>query len=122
MAIYKIKFDIYMPRSYFIIQLFLLIALTCISRFGYRVFRAILIRLENTKKTTNTMLIGAGDAGRIIIDEVRMNKNSQDVPISCVIDDNKSNIAGADAYGIHTYLFDGDSKKLKAYLDKLLSK
>ena len=87
MAIYKIKFDILMPRSYFIIQLFLLIALTCISRFGYRVFRAILIRLENTKKTTNTMLIGAGDAGRIIIDEVRMNKNNQDVRISCVIDD-----------------------------------
>lgn len=92
MALYKIKFDIYMPRSYFIIQLFLLIALTCISRFGYRVFRAILIRLENTKKTTNTMLIGAGDAGRIIIDEVRMNKNSQDVRISCVIDDNKSKV------------------------------
>ena len=92
MAIYKIKFDILMPRSYFIIQLFLLIALTCISRFGYRVFRAILIRLENTKKTTNTMLIGAGDAGRIIIDEVRMNKNSQDVRISCVIDDNKSKV------------------------------
>ena len=92
MAIYKIKFDILMPRSYFIIQLFLLIALTCISRFGYRVFRAILIRLENTKKTTNTMLIGAGDAGRIIIDEVRMNKNNQDVRISCVIDDNKSKV------------------------------
>lgn len=92
MAIYKIKFNIYMPRSYFIIQLFLLITLTCISRFGYRVFRAILIRLENTKKTTNTMLIGAGDAGRIIIDEVRMNKNSQDVRISCVIDDNKSKV------------------------------
>ena len=92
MAIYKIKFDILMPRSSFIIQLFLLIALTCISRFGYRVFRAILIRLENTKKTTNTMLIGAGDAGRIIIDEVRMNKNSQDVRISCVIDDNKSKV------------------------------
>lgn len=92
MAIYKIKFNIYMPRSYFIIQLFLFITLTCISRFGYRVFRAILIRLENTKKTTNTMLIGAGDAGRIIIDEVRMNKNSQDVRISCVIDDNKSKV------------------------------
>ena len=92
MALYKIKFNINMPRSYFIIQLFLLIALTCISRFGYRVFRAILIRLENTKKTTNTMLIGAGDAGRIIIDEVRMNKNSQDVRISCVIDDNKSKV------------------------------
>ena len=29
---------------------------------------------------------------------------------SIFIDDNKANIAGADAYGIHTYLFDGDSK------------
>ena len=89
MALYKIKFNISMPRSYFIIQLILLIALTCISRFGYRIFRAIIIRLQNTKKKTNTMLIGAGDAGRIIIDEVRMNKDSQDIRISCVIDDNK---------------------------------
>ena len=40
---------------------------------------------------------------------------------SIFIDDNKANIAGADAYGIHTYLFDGDSGKLKAYLDSLLS-
>ena len=92
MALYKIKFNINMPRSYFIIQLFLLIALTCISRFGYRIFRAIIIRLQNTKKKTNTMLIGAGDAGRIIIDEVRMNKDSQDIRISCVIDDNKSKV------------------------------
>ena len=92
MALYKIKFNISMPRSYFIIQLFLLIALTCISRFGYRIFRAIIIRLQNTKKKTNTMLIGAGDAGRIIIDEVRMNKDSQDIRISCVIDDNKSKV------------------------------
>ena len=38
------------------------------------------------------MLIGAGDAGRIIIDEVRMNKDSQDIRISCVIDDNKSKV------------------------------
>ena len=92
MALYKIKFNISMPRSYFIIQLILLIALTCISRFGYRIFRAIIIRLQNTKKKTNTMLIGAGDAGRIIIDEVRMNKDSQDIRISCVIDDNKSKV------------------------------
>ena len=41
---------------------------------------------------------------------------------SIFIDDNKANIAGADAYGINTYLFDGDAKKLKNYLDSLLSK
>ncbi len=36
------------------------------------------------------------------------------------IDDNEKNIRGADAFGIHTYLFDGDVKKLSAYLDKIL--
>ncbi|MBE6589665.1 MAG: HAD family phosphatase [Ruminococcaceae bacterium] len=37
------------------------------------------------------------------------------------VDDNAANIAGAEAYGITGYLFDGDSKKLASYFDKMLS-
>ncbi len=35
------------------------------------------------------------------------------------IDDSEKNIKGAEAYGIRGYLFDGDSKRLKEYIDKL---
>ena len=31
------------------------------------------------------------------------------------VDDNAANIAGAEAYGIHGYLFDGDVERLRAY-------
>ena len=42
-------------------------------------------------------------------------------PTECVfVDDNPANIAGAEAFGIHGYLFDGDVKKLTEYLNKLL--
>ena len=36
------------------------------------------------------------------------------------IDDSKKNIDGAIAYGINGYLFDGDVKKLKEYLETLV--
>jgi putative hydrolase of the HAD superfamily len=38
------------------------------------------------------------------------------------IDDNAKNIAGAEAFGIKGYLFDGDAHRLEEYLDKLLRK
>ncbi len=36
------------------------------------------------------------------------------------VDDRTDNIAGAKAYGIKGYLFDGDANKLKKYLDEIL--
>ena len=38
------------------------------------------------------------------------------------VDDNPGNIAGAEAFGIKGYLFDGETKKLKKYIDKELSR
>jgi HAD superfamily hydrolase (TIGR01509 family) len=38
------------------------------------------------------------------------------------VDDRRDNIEGAESYGINGYIFDGDSEKLKKYLDELLSK
>ena len=35
------------------------------------------------------------------------------------VDDNENNIKGAEAFGIKGYLFDGDSKKLRKYIDSL---
>ena len=36
------------------------------------------------------------------------------------VDDNKNNIEGAERFGITGYLFDGDAKKLREYLDGIL--
>ena len=42
-------------------------------------------------------------------------------PTECLfVDDNAANIAGAEAFGIRGYLFDGDTEQLKRYLKELL--
>ena len=42
-------------------------------------------------------------------------------PSECLfIDDNPANISGAEAFGIHGYLFDGDVERLRLYLEKVL--
>ena len=38
------------------------------------------------------------------------------------VDDNPANIAGAEAYGVHGYLFDGDVERLSSFFEKKLGK
>lgn len=77
-----------MPRSYYFIFTFMLVLFSVVGRFFYRFLR-ILRRIfvsYRFKDTTNIMLIGAGDAGRLIINEV----NSSDqlhAKVVCAIDD-----------------------------------
>lgn len=79
-----------MPRSYYIIYLFLLFAMTCGIRFSYRILRIInMKRTEIAQKKTgnNVMLIGGGVATNAILKEA---ESSQFVSmnIKCIIDDN----------------------------------
>ena len=90
--IYKILFNIAMPRSYYFIQVLLMITLVCITRFGYRVLRTVYIRLQTNRKKKKAMLVGAGDAGRLIIEEIYNNQKSFDTKIVCVVDDDKNKI------------------------------
>lgn len=87
--IYKNMLYIKLPRSYYLIHLLLLILFVCASRFSYRIMRTIYFNYVNYKKKKHAMLIGAGDAGRFLIDEVLNNQSEFDYKISCVIDDNK---------------------------------
>ena len=114
MYIYKSIFKISMPRSTFIIQLFLIIALTCLSRFGYRLLRMLYIRHENKKKSRNTLLVGAGDAGKMIIDEIFNNRAEFDSKIVCVVDDNKNKI-GSHIRGLRV---EGCTKDIEMLADK----
>ena len=111
---YKYIFNISMPRSYFTIQIFLLITFTCFTRLGYRVIRAIYTRFENKKSTRNTMLIGAGDAGKMIIDEIYNNGKDFDTRIVCVIDDNKHKV-GSYIKGIK---IEGTTKSIEKLAEK----
>lgn len=111
---YKTLFAIELPRSFFLIEFFLLVALTCVTRLGYRVARTLYIRIENTKKNTKTMLIGAGDAGRMIIDEIYNNGKAFDAKIVCVVDDNKSKVG----HYIKGLKIEGSTKDIEALANK----
>lgn len=85
-----LMFNFIVPRSYYIIYAFLMIMTTTLSRFSYRGFRAVQRNLKKTgKRPINTMVIGAGEAGSMIIHELRtsrhLNRN-----LVCIIDDNPS--------------------------------
>ena len=82
-----LKFAV-MPRSYFIIQFLLMVLLVGALRFSYRIYRYISIRLEKTDNKVNTMIIGAGDAGRLLITEIHSNQEFNN-KVKCFIDDNK---------------------------------
>ena len=91
-CIYKSIFLIKLPISFYLIEFLLLVMLTCITRLGYRVIRTIYIKIRNRKNSKKTMLIGAGDAGRMIIDEIYNNAESFNSQIVCVVDDNKGKV------------------------------
>ena len=79
-----------MPRSYYLIQLLLMITFTCFTRFGYRALRVIYLHFMYKNKKVRTMLVGAGDAGTIIIDELLKNNDNLDSRIVCIVDDDTS--------------------------------
>ena len=113
--IYKWYFHVQLPRSYFLIQGLLLVACVCFTRLGYRAARAIYISyFEDRTKKKNAMLIGAGNAGRLIIDELRMNQENQDLRIACVIDDNKAKV-GSYIKGIKIC---GTTKDIEKYAEE----
>ena len=90
--LYKAIFKIDMPRSYFLIKAILLIIFVSAVRYAYRIFRTINELRANRKKTKNTMIIGAGEAGRLLINEISNNPVNFDNKIMCIIDDNKNKL------------------------------
>ena len=78
------------PRSFYIFYFFFLTMTTLVTRFSYRILHVLKREIEKPKKRPmNTMVIGAGEAGNIIITELKtsryLNRN-----VVCVIDDNPS--------------------------------
>ena len=90
--IYKIIFHILMPRSYYIIEYMLLLMLIAIVRYSYRIARTFIDSRNNKIGDINTMIIGAGEAGRLLINEIFNNPKNFHNRICCVIDDNKNKV------------------------------
>lgn len=78
------------PRSYYFFYFILLSITTLATRFSYRILHA----LQNgwkksTKHSRNTIVIGAGEAGNMIIKELKSSRYLNQ-RVVCVIDDNPS--------------------------------
>ena len=82
-----IIFDVVdLPASFPLINALFLIALTCGSRFSYRIFRDIRHKNFRSNKLKRTMLIGAGSAGMLVLNDFQKSENSQN-KVVCIIDD-----------------------------------
>lgn len=76
------------PNSYYLFNLFFLVTCIFASRFSYRFFRSLKHKQKNKKNRISVMVIGAGEAGNVIIKEI-VNSNFSTMVIKCVIDDDK---------------------------------
>ncbi len=79
----------HMPRSYYILYLLLLFPMMAGGRFSYRLLRILRQKLytDNLKQPIYTMVIGAGDAGTVIIREMKASYHLSN-QVVCAIDDN----------------------------------
>ncbi len=87
------------PRSFVVLQFVCLLILTLLSRFSYRFIRK--QRDWHTHRCADvrrTMIIGAGDAGAVIVRELHRSQFSKN-KIVCFLDDDSSKI-GQYMYGI----------------------
>ena len=104
---YKYLFNVKLPRSYYLIKFLLLVIFVSGIRYAYRILRT--IRGLGTKGNINTMIVGAGDAGRLLITEIYNNPTNFNNRIVCVIDDSRNKI-GSYIRGIPVV---GNSKEIE---------
>ena len=82
--------DLHMPRSYYVLGLIFSCLCTVVIRFSYRFLRQLAIFFSNAKghgTQKNVMLIGAGEAGRMLVSEFQLSNYIRG-RIVCCIDDN----------------------------------
>ena len=89
---YKTLLQVSMPKSYYLIKWLLLILFVAGFRYSYRIARTIKDSLRNKKDLINTMIVGAGDAGRLLINEINSNQSNFANKVLCVIDDDANKI------------------------------
>ena len=78
-----------MPASYYILGTLLQFAFVLAIRFSYRFMNLLRSRLKNSANKKRVMLIGAGQAGQMILRDISGAKEVTD-QVVCIIDDNKN--------------------------------
>ncbi|MCR5303826.1 MAG: polysaccharide biosynthesis protein [Lachnospiraceae bacterium] len=76
------------PKSWYVLYIFILIALEFSSRFSYRFLRNLKHKQANRMNKISVMVVGAGEAANIIIKEI-INSNFSTMRLKCIIDDDK---------------------------------
>ncbi len=104
----------YFPRSIFIIDFILTIVLISLSRFSGRFFNELKYGSPKTRKK-RALIVGAGDAGEMIVREMIRQSNSEYLPIGFLDDD--PNKIGKQAHGIKVL---GPISKLESSISKYL--
>lgn len=77
------------PRGCYVLYWFLLMACTCCIRFGYRILRILSNKraaISERNSRINTMIIGAGAAGNMILKEIESSQYLN-IQAKCIIDD-----------------------------------
>lgn len=99
-----------MPRSFSILYCLIIIMFTFLCRFSYRYFR--LRRREKSiqqDEVINTMIIGAGQAGNVILNEIA-SSNYLCMKVKCMIDDDPQKlgtfIKGVKVVGDRTHILE----------------
>ena len=113
--IYKQIINVNMPRSYYLIKLILLYIFISSIRYSYRIARTMRDYYREKNGLTNTMIIGAGEAGRMLITEIyNNNKTNFKNKVCCIIDDDKNKIGSY----IKNIPVVGSRKEIKENVDK----
>ena len=89
---FKALLQLQIPRAHFFIHLILMILSAAAIRYSYRILRFILHSLQARKGSRIIMVIGGGDAAKILIDEYSRSDKNYDARIACIIDDDRSKV------------------------------
>lgn len=109
-------FMLEVPRSYYVFYLFLMVTTTTITRFSYRILTTVKHGLKrNRGKIVNTLVIGAGEAGSVIVQEIKSSKYLNRNVVG-IIDDNPSK-KGKYLHGIKILGNRNDVKRLAEKYD-----
>ena len=85
---YKYFFQIQMPRSFYAIQLMLLMLFTFCIRFSDRIINSIKDHSKTKNYGKRTIIVGAGESGRMLLSEITRNRDKFDNNVIYFIDDN----------------------------------
>jgi len=109
---YIVKVE-YFPRSILIIDFLLTLILIVGSRFSVRMFNEMKFGSIYTRRK-RTLIVGAGDAGEMIVREMIRQRGSEYVPVG-FLDDDKAKI-GHQIHGIKVF---GKTDEVKKFIKKL---